>query len=159
MNKQALNPIVFHQGFQHITEQIFEKVDDKSLKNCREVGKSWQNCIDNQNILWKKLTKKNGGTKTFQLACKNGHSKMARLLIQKATEFEVDLNAKNWWDETLFHLVCKKGNFEIAEMLMNKSTELNIALNSKDQYGRTPLDLACQKGHKNTIFLNNKKVS
>ena len=88
LNQPTLNPMVFHQGFQHITEQIFEKMDEKNLKNCREVAKSWQNCIDNQNILWIKMAKKNGGTKSFQLACKNGHFKMAKMVIQKATEIK-----------------------------------------------------------------------
>ena len=78
LNKQALNPLVFHQGFQHITEQIFENMDDQSLKNCREVANSWQNCIDNQNILWSKIAKKNGGTESFKKACKNGHLRWLR---------------------------------------------------------------------------------
>ena len=50
INVLALNPLVFHPGFQHITEQIFEHLDDKSLKSCREVSKSWQECIDDGNL-------------------------------------------------------------------------------------------------------------
>ena len=39
------SPLDFFSGFPHITEQIIEQFDNKTLKNCREVSKSWQNCI------------------------------------------------------------------------------------------------------------------
>jgi len=50
LNQAYLNPMIFHQRFIHITEHIFKKMDDKSLKNCREVAKVFQNFIDNQNF-------------------------------------------------------------------------------------------------------------
>ena len=40
-----LNPFKFFQGFQHITEKIFKKLDNKSLTDCREVTKSWKKYI------------------------------------------------------------------------------------------------------------------
>ena len=92
--ESPLNPMVFHLRFSHITEQIFENMDSKSLKNCREVSKSWQICIDNRNILWNKMVKKNSGNKAFQLACNKGHTKMAQMLIQKPAWFNVNLNDK-----------------------------------------------------------------
>ena len=57
-NLLTLDPLVFNQGFQHIAEQIFEKMDEKSLRNCREVSKTLQNFIDIRNILWYKIAKK-----------------------------------------------------------------------------------------------------
>ena len=47
-----LNPSVFYQGFAHVAEQIFKKLDNKSLTNCREVSKSWRDCIDDRNLSW-----------------------------------------------------------------------------------------------------------
>ena len=38
--------------FPHIIQQIFEQLDNKSLANCREVAKSWQEYIDNKNLSW-----------------------------------------------------------------------------------------------------------
>ena len=38
--------------FLHIAERVFEQLDDKSIKNCREVGKIWQDCIDNKKLSW-----------------------------------------------------------------------------------------------------------
>ena len=85
-----LNPMVFYSGFRHITEKIFGQLDKKSLKYCREVGKSWQNCIDNRNILWIKIVEgEEDVNKAFQLACKKSHTKMAKMLIQKSTELNI----------------------------------------------------------------------
>ena len=75
LQNESLNPMVFYEAFQHITESIFEKLDAKSLKDCRKVSKSWQNCIDEQNILWKKISNVIGGKNAFRLACKKDHSK------------------------------------------------------------------------------------
>ena len=36
----------------HIFQQIFEQLDVKSLKNSREVKKSWQKSIDSKNFTW-----------------------------------------------------------------------------------------------------------
>ena len=38
--------------FQHISEQIFEQLDNKSLANSREVSKSWQLFIDDKDYAW-----------------------------------------------------------------------------------------------------------
>ena len=54
----SLNPMAFYWEFQHISEEIFEKLDVMSLQYCRQVSKSWQDCIDNQEILWINYAKK-----------------------------------------------------------------------------------------------------
>ena len=147
MKMPPLNPMVFYPRFQHITEQIFEKLDGNSLKNCRKVSKSWQECIDNRNILWNKIVEKEDGNKTFQLACKNGHSKMVEMLIKKPAKFNIDLNAKYDEGMTAFHWACTNGYSKIAEMLIQKSTEFNIDLNVKDRWDNTAFHLACENGH------------
>ena len=38
--------------FPHLAEQIFQKLDDKSLVKSREVKISWQNLIDERNYVW-----------------------------------------------------------------------------------------------------------
>ena len=83
--KSYLNPMVFHQGFPHIIEQIFQKLNEESIGSCRKVNKSWQIVIDNQNILWVKLVKKIGYNKALIVACKKGHTKIAHMIIQKST--------------------------------------------------------------------------
>ena len=89
----ALNPMVFYPGFPHIAEKIFKKLDNKSLKNCREVAKTWQNCIDNRGILWNKIVKREFRNKLFHLACINGNSKIAEILLKSYLVIKFDPNA------------------------------------------------------------------
>ena len=86
-----LNPMVFYARFQHISENILENLDIRSLENCREVSKSWQCCIDNQSILWKKIAKNEDINikKIFLFSCKNGHLKMAKVLVQNSVEYNI----------------------------------------------------------------------
>ena len=130
--------MVFYPRFPHIAEQIFKHLDKKSLINYREVTKSWQECIDNSNLLWIEIVKEIGGNEAFQLACRKGHSKMVEMLIQNPVKFNIELNAiKTYCGKTAFHWACNNGHSKIAEILMQKSTELNIELNTKDNTGRT----------------------
>ena len=41
--------------FPQIAEQIFEQLDNKSLTNCREVAKSWQEFVDDRNMSWVRI--------------------------------------------------------------------------------------------------------
>ena len=97
MELSPLNPMVFYLRFSHISEQIFKKMNKRSLRNSRKVAKSWQNCIDNQNILWEKSFK--DGKKALQLACKKGYTKIAKMIIQNSVKL-------------------KNGRKEVAEMLV-----------------------------------------
>ena len=46
------------------------------------------------------------------MACENGHSKIAEMLIQKSAELNIDLNAKHrLFDRTAFHLAYENGHF------------------------------------------------
>ena len=38
--------------FLHIAEGVFEQLDNKSVKNCGEVAKVWQKCIDKKKLSW-----------------------------------------------------------------------------------------------------------
>ena len=50
MEKQVLNHTVFSPRFTHIMKQIFEQLDKKTITKCREVSKSWQQFVDNENL-------------------------------------------------------------------------------------------------------------
>ena len=67
--------MLFYPRYQHITEAILMKLDRNTIKHCREVSKFWLDCIDNQKILWKNEV----GSIAFYLACKEGHSKIAKI--------------------------------------------------------------------------------
>ena len=50
-----VNPLSFCPIFLHISEQIFEQLDNKSLSNCQEIAKLWRKCIDNKNLSWNQI--------------------------------------------------------------------------------------------------------
>ena len=125
-----LNPMVFYERFPHIPEKVFEIMDIESLKKFRKVSKSWQECIDNRDILWNKVSRTKNDAKALQSACEKGHSKMVKVLIQKSAEFNIDLNAKDKFGTTIFHQACMDGWSKIAEILIQNSAEFNINLNA-----------------------------
>ena len=142
-----LNPVVFYPAFPHIAEKIFDKLGKKSLRSCREVSKSWLDSIDNRNLLWNEILKNEDGNKAFQLACKNGHAKMLGIIFKKSTEFNIDFNAKDFFQRTAFHCACKNDLLKIAEMIIQKSVDFGIDLNAKDAGDKTAFHLVCKNGH------------
>ena len=141
-----LNPLDFHPRFQHITENIFKRLDKRSLSNCREVGKTWKNTIDSKNLSWiliievpsiqkYKNTYLHIAVKTRQLE-----------VFEKMMERGVDLNAKGQFGLTAFHYACGFGHKRIAEMLVQKSVDFDIDLNAKDNGGQTAFHLVCLGG-------------
>ena len=110
----------------------------------------------------------NSGMTAFHLASKNGHLKIAELIVQKSAEFNIDLDAKTDNGMTAFHFSCQAGHFKIAELIMKKSAEFKIDLNTKvigfllmtaldnewdASYptGETALHLACRNGHSKIV--------
>ena len=86
----------------------------------------------------------------FHLACKYGHSDIVEMIILKADEIEIDLNAKainaNNYSyhsdkETAFHLACENGHFKTVEIIILKSAEFDIDLNAKDHLNNTGFHL------------------
>ena len=58
------------------------------------------------------------GYTAFHLDCKNGHIEIAELLIQKSTELNIKLNAKDKCEWTSFHLTYKNGRLGIIDLLI-----------------------------------------
>ena len=81
--------------FPHLPEQIFEKLDNKSLTNSRAVGISWQNFIDERRYPW------------------------AHFLKDVMVHLKEDCDA----DETAFHMAVRCGYKRSAEIIMENSTE------------------------------------
>ena len=76
---------IFCSRILHIAENIFEQLDEKSLSNCREVAKSWQNCIDRRNLVWIRIVNvpkilKNGDT-YLHIAAKTGQVKVYNSIL------------------------------------------------------------------------------
>ena len=143
--------------FPHVLEQVFQKLDDRSLFKCREVARSWQNIIDGRNYPWLRvvniptiLKKKD---RYLHLAAETGQFEAFKIASNK----EKNMNIKNRCGETSFHLACKKGRSMIVQFILKKSgVQINsdtknnqtIDLNVKTKkLGITGLGLACENGH------------
>ena len=153
--------------FPHLPEQVFQKLDNKSLTNSMVVGASWHNFIDTRDYPWKcfqgvvdDLTEKckNGWT-AFHLACENGQAGIEENIIKNSVRLNIDLNAKyRGW--IAFRLACSNGQSEIVDMLIKNSNDINIDLNAKDNAGRTAFHFACMLGKTSIIeIMINKSES
>ena len=118
--------------FQHISEQIFEQLDNKSLTNCREVSKSCQSFIDDKNYSWIRIVNIPRILRVelptyLHVAADKGQLHIFRGIL----EHEKNKNPGNRAGQTPFHLACMRGHFEIAKILVQNSDELSIILNAK----------------------------
>ena len=147
--------------FSHLPEQIFEKLDNKSLTSSRMIGISWQNFIDERGYPWTRfkdviaeLNEKCDADETaFHVACEEGYTRIVEMILENSSELNIDLNAKEDLGETAFHLASMSGHAKIVEMLINNYAEFNIDLNAKDDEGWTAFHYACQNGHPKILEL------
>ena len=133
--------------FPHIAEKIFEQLDNKSLTNCREVTKSWQNFINEINLIWIRIvnipTILSDGDTYLHLAAQMGQTEVFGEILAE----ENDKNPKNNWDWTPFHLACYYDQLLITGLLLRTASDKTIDLNTKDNNGRTGLHIASSCGH------------
>ena len=55
VSQPIIDKIIKNPGLQHVSEDIFQLLDKKSLMNCRLVNRSWKNVMDQANFWFKKL--------------------------------------------------------------------------------------------------------
>jgi len=96
-------------------------------------------------------TKNNYGWTAWHLACSNGQTETAQIIINSSKDFGIDLNAKNNSGSTALHWACFKGKTETAQSLIKSSKEFGIDLNAKNNYGRTGLHDACINDQTKTV--------
>ena len=99
MELPLLNPLAFYPRFIPISQQIFEQLDKKSLRNCREASKLWQECIDYKILLWIQIVSiprvlQNEDT-YLHVAARHGHSKVVEILMKKTTDLHLELTRSN----------------------------------------------------------------
>ena len=116
----------------HVSQQIFEQLDIKSLKNCRKVTRSWQKSKDRKNLTWLQninipsILRK--GNTYLHIAAKTGHHEIFEIVFDN----EVAKNPENPIFETLFYLACRNGFSKIAELILQKCNATNINFNQPD---------------------------
>jgi len=93
------------------------------------------------------------GNTAWHLACRNGQTETAQLIIQNSKEFGIDLNARDLNGWTALHLAINNGRTETAQRIIQNSKDFVIDLNAKHYYGITALHSACINGQIETVKL------
>ena len=154
--------------FPHLPEQIFQKLNNKSLFKCREVARSWQNIIDGRNHPWLRIVNIPAILKRrntyLHLSAKTGQIEAFKTGLNK----EGDKSIQNERGETPFHYACQSGRLKMVEFLL-QNNDLEIDINSKDNHaidlnaktncGNTALCYACFKGHADIVKILMKNAS
>ena len=76
-------------------------------------------------------TKDIDGWTAWHLACSNGQTETAQLIIESSKDFGIELNAKDDIGSTALHWACYNGKTETAQLLIQSSKEFGIDLNAK----------------------------
>ena len=148
--------------FQHLPEQILQKIDDKSLVNSREVAISWREFVDDREYPWKRFMKVfaemnekcNFGRNPFHLACKNGQAGIAEMIMRNSARLNINLNAKDNRGFTGFRLAFNKSQEKVVEIILEYSVKYNIDLSGKNFLGLTAFHWACNNGKKAEMLIN-----
>ena len=128
----------------HIGELMFESLDTNDLVQCLEVSQTWK--VLAENVLLKRWK-----GKMFE-ACKNGETKIVKLLLERCNSEESGLNIKDFLGRTTLMIACFNGHKYVVQLLLNNS-ETNIDLNARSNGGVTALMHGCRSGHKDVVQL------
>jgi ankyrin repeat protein len=147
--------------FPHLSENIFDSLDNKSLADCKEVSKSWYFYLDTQKFLQIRIIKNVEETieriqkidfrgwphkpwtdidsKSMMENAKNGQFDLAnRKIMMKIKEcYNCDTR------KSAFHNAAVLGHFNVVKYIMDRAEDKNPA----DWGGDTPLHEAAIQGH------------
>ena len=133
---------LFTKNVPHILEIIFLSLDGKSVLNCMEVSKYWNDFLTSESFpkkgetifckdLWRELSK----------AAKDGNTDMVRRILASGM---VEMTNKNKEPGTSPLLVAAEmGHKDVVQLLLNRGAKANMV----NQHGQTPLHLAAWSGH------------
>lgn len=137
--------------FCHISGAIFEKVDNKSLNECRKINSSFCASIDNQKFKWIRIIAKCIGKIEDSQTCES----WKKFLHKVPTKIVKDLSRvvhkffkvrpsrhKHQW--TPLHIAAERGHLSLCKYITKKYK--NKCADRIE--GLTPLYLAAQNGHK-----------
>lgn len=85
------------------------------------------------------------------IACKNGHTGIARILLEKGASTEtMDKSGR-----TPMFVAAEEGRETVVRLLL----EWGAKCNTKDTFGRTPQSVALEKGHNGIVMLLHDEVA
>ena len=88
----------------------------------------------------------------FMAACGSGDHETVQLLLDNASNIDINLNAKMSDGTTAFMIACKNGYSKIVETLLKFGIDREISLDQKDSRGFTGYMLAADTSKINYRF-------
>ena len=85
---------------------------------------------------------RSNGWTAFHVACYNGNSKVAKILMQNSNEFKIDINGRSKFNSTAFHFACQSGDTKLVDMIIDNAKSYNLNLTAKDDFGDTGFQYA-----------------
>ena len=159
--------------FPHLSESIFNQLDDETLADCRKINKIWLNFIDNERFLWVRMIKKKIGhissllnvpgplsrkqTKMskFQEHWKNVFNKTPLMIIKDLAFSVKKCHQEVYRGETPLHFIAFKGNLDSYKFFCQNKVDKN----PKCDKGITPLHYAAEAGNTEIVKYILKNVS
>ena len=80
------------------------------------------------------------------------------MLIQKSTEFNIDLNARDEDGKTAFHFACRYGRKDVVEMMVYNTDFFKIDLKAKDKHGKTGFQYAKEQRRNDIVDIIKQKL-
>jgi ankyrin repeat protein len=115
---------------QEATEQLFNAAKSGMISDARECIEAGADARAQDE--W--------GMTALHLTAENGHTGVARLLLERG---HADQSAPNREGDTPLHLAAYHGHFDLVRLLISRSADAT----PKNRAGRTPLDLARLQEH------------
>lgn len=171
---------VLLHAFPHIAKDIFQFLDQKSLKNCFKVCKSWKTFLENEKFFWRRMTNGQAGwtellnTMSSQTISALGTSFFA---IQEYSDIMAEIHpifcAIDLDDVELFKTLINLYP-QFRELTLHKKTQARVSpfhfaaykgkvscfqdfidgeRNPKNSIGSTPLHVASRIGHFDIVKL------
>ena len=151
--------------FPHLSESIFDSLDNKSLADCKDVSKSWYFYLDTQKFLQTRIIKANkikNVEDTIEIIRKIDFKRCpqkfteidARSIMKKAKNGQFDiahkkirLKIKEYYKcdtvKNAFHDAAIRGHFNVVKYIVDNSEDKN----PPDCQRYTPLHKAANRGH------------
>ena len=127
----------------NLSENIFGRLDNRSLVSCREVSKAWQEYVDSQRVYWiRQISKCNPPQSKFHEEWKIVLEKTPIETLKEFARYVFEYSQET----SPIHVAGGLGDVELFKSIKEK-TGLNE--NSEDNRGMTAFNLAASNNHLN----------
>ena len=134
--------------FPAVAQNVFAKLDDKSLTDCKVVGKVLDDFLNNERFFWIRIIKKyfEHPQSKFSLEWKKAISRTPKTILKQIATAIHQFPTRYYYcskDWSPLHIAAINGDFTLFKLISDKMTKKNPA----GFVGVTPLHMAAEIGH------------